>query len=100
MQLAGFEWDNGNRQKCQKHGVSLDEIEQVFLREPAVFPDPGHSQTEDRFRAIGTTRSGRYVFVAFTLRNHAEGGVLVRPISARYMHDKEIRHYERQQEGS
>jgi uncharacterized DUF497 family protein len=25
--LAGFDWDDGNRKKCQKHGVTLDEIE-------------------------------------------------------------------------
>ena len=100
MSLAGFEWDDGNRRKCEKHGVCLDEIEEVFWGGPAVFPDPAHSQTEERLRAIGTTYQGRYVFIVFTLRNHAERGVFVRPISARYMHEKEVRHYERQQKGS
>ena len=51
-------------------------------------------------RSIGTTHKGRYVFVVFTLRNYAERGVFVRPISARYMHEKEVRHYARQQKGS
>ena len=38
---------------------------------------------------------GRYIFVAFTLRQRGER-ILLRPISARYMHKKEIRHYEKQ----
>jgi len=97
MKFAGFDWDDGNRRKCQKHGVTLAEIEDIFLNEPAVFPDPAHSATEERLRAIGQTSAGQYVFVAFTLRHDAEDAVFVRPISARYMHDKEIRHYERQQ---
>jgi uncharacterized DUF497 family protein len=25
--LAGFDWDDGNREKCQKHGVALEEVE-------------------------------------------------------------------------
>jgi uncharacterized DUF497 family protein len=100
MKFAGFDWDEANRTKCLKHGVSLAEIEEVFLSAPAVFPDPAHSGTEERLRAIGRTNAGRYVFVAFTLRRDSEGMALVRPISARYMHDKEVRHYERQRHGS
>ena len=100
VKLAGFAWDGGNRQKCRKHGVSLKEIEEVFDGAPAVFPDPAHSKGERRLRAIGTTGEGRYVFVAFTLRKDAAGDTRIRPISARYMHEKEIRHYVRQQEGS
>ena len=30
MQVAGFDWDDGNREKCRKHGVSLAEIEALF----------------------------------------------------------------------
>lgn len=26
----GFDWDAGNRDKCQKHGVSIPEIEHVI----------------------------------------------------------------------
>jgi len=46
-------------------------------------------------RAIGKTAAGRYVFVVFMLRQ-VEGLPRLRPISARYMHQKEIDHYERQ----
>ena len=91
MKFSGFEWDRGNWPKCGKHGVSREEIEEIFDDVPAVMADPHPG--ESRMRAIGRTRSGRYVFLVFMLRN-AHGGALIRPISARYMHSKEIAHYE------
>jgi len=92
--VTGFEWDNGNRDKCQKHGVSVDALESAFHKTMAVFPDPAHSQDEERFSAIGKTSEGRSVFVAFTLRHH-DGETFIRPISARYMHQKEVDYYEK-----
>jgi hypothetical protein len=41
--VAGFEWDNGNKAKCQKNGISLAEIESVFHRTMQFFPDQAHS---------------------------------------------------------
>ncbi len=91
--FAGFDWDAGNRAKCQKHGVSIPEIEAVFDHGPRVAPDPGHSDVEDRLIAIGQNSMGRLMFVAFTIRRR--GALrLIRPVSARYMHQKEIKHYE------
>ncbi len=91
MKFSGFDWDRGNWPKCGKHGVSREEIEEIFESVPAVVADP-HSE-EPRLRAIGKTRSGRYVFLAFMLRT-IHGRTLIRPISARYTHKKEIDHYE------
>ena len=93
MKLAGFDWDEGNWPKCGKHGVSREEIEQVLLNSPTVMPDP--HQNEPRMRAIGKTAAGRYVFLVFMLREIAQQTYL-RPISARFMHQKEIEHYEDQ----
>ena len=93
--VAGFDWDNGNTEKCRSHGVSVDEIEALFRRPIAVFPALGRSVSEIRYKAIGTNADGRYIFLVFTLRKHASE-VLIRPISARFMHAKEIRHYEEQ----
>lgn len=90
MRIAGFDWDDGNWPKCGKHGVSRAEIEQVLLGNPAIMPDP--DLDEPRMRAIGQTLAGRHVFLAFTLRGTA-GRALLRPISARYMHRKEVLHY-------
>jgi len=91
--IDGFDWDAGNSEKCQKHGVSLLELESAFYNAMSIFPDIAHSQTEERFIAIGKTNEGRYIFVAFTLRYH-EKKTFIRPISSRYMHTKEIEHYE------
>jgi uncharacterized DUF497 family protein len=93
--FSGFDWDDGNRKKCQKHGVSIDEIENLFLGQPRVAPDIPHSGEEDRFIAVGRTVEERPLFVAFTFRKSAMG-TLIRPISARYMHGKEIESYESQ----
>ncbi len=57
--------------------------------DPLLFPDYGHSGVEERTIAIGTNRVGRPVFVVFTIRM-AENREVVRPISARSMHRKEI----------
>jgi uncharacterized DUF497 family protein len=85
--ITGFDWDAGNARKNEKHGVSQAEIEQIFFRQPLVItPDPGHSATESRFRALGRTEQERWLHVTFTLRGR---GVLIRPISARAMHRKE-----------
>ena len=91
MKIAGFDWDDGNWPKCGKHGVSRAEIEEVFTGAPAVLADP--FPAEARMRAIGKSAAGRYLFVVFMLRE-IEGQTKLRPISARYMHGKEIAYYE------
>jgi len=93
--VAGFDWDNGNREKCRSHGMSSTDVEEVFRLAPAMFPDPAHSSAETRLRAIGPVGSGRFAFVVFTLRPSGDG-LLIRPISARWMHRREIEHYARQ----
>ena len=77
-----------------KHGLSADIVEGVLRGPLRVAPDQAHSGTERRYRAVGRTmQDGRAVFVVFTLRE-LDGAVRIRPISARYMHAKEIRRYE------
>jgi uncharacterized protein len=93
MKVVGFDWDSGNWPKCGKHGVSREEIEEVLLSGPAVLVDPHPEET--RMRAIGKTTEGRHVFLAFVIREN-DGETKIRPISARYMHQKEIYHYEGQ----
>ena len=88
-------WDKGNRAKCEKHGLSVAAIEDLFARPLAVLPDKAHSQREKRFLAIGRTDKGRSVFMVFTLRKKGDD-VLIRPISARYMHKKEVDAYEKE----
>lgn len=40
MAADGFDWDAGNREKCQNHGISVAEIEAFLLSDPRVAPDP------------------------------------------------------------
>jgi len=95
LQANGFVWDKGNRDKCGKHGLSTAVIESLFSRPLAILPDAAHAQDERRFRAIGRTDTGRGVFIVFTLRRKGDE-LLIRPISARYMHQKEIDAYEKE----
>ena len=74
--------------------MPLDEIEALFHSGPRIAPDPAHSHSEDRMIAVGRTTHGRAIFVAFTLREKG-GRILIRPVSARYMHRKESEAYEK-----
>jgi uncharacterized DUF497 family protein len=92
-----FDWDTGNRDKCQKHGVTIAEIEALLSGTFARRVDPYPAQVEQRYQALGRTKDGRALFVVFTLRT-TEEEIAVRPISARYMHAKEVQKYEQDQE--
>ena len=93
--VSGFDWNQANREKCRKHGVSIAGIEELFAGTVMVFPDAVHSDQEQRYRAVGRTGGNRHVFVVFTIRQTA-GRRLIRPISARFMHRKEIEYYEKE----
>ena len=67
----------------------------MFDRPVAILPDETHSLTEQRLCAIGKTAEKRAIFVVFTLRRRGDG-ILIRPISARYMHDNEVKSYEKE----
>jgi uncharacterized DUF497 family protein len=86
------DWDDGNLAKLEKHLISKEEVEEALESVLAVVDDPSHSLLERRLRAVGRTQTGRWVFVALTVRER-DGAVLVRPISARYMHAREIARY-------
>ena len=93
MIIDGFDWDQGNLAKCQKHGVSVAEIESLFFQDHRIAPDLKHSAVEARQLAVGRSATGRPMFVVFTVRQYGDKQ-LVRPISARYMHAEEIERYE------
>ena len=90
--IIGFDWDDGNARKNDKHGVSTAESEQVFFNAPLLLlADIKHSQSEIRFHALGKSDEGRLLHITFTLR---EAGKQIRVISARDMHKKERAIYE------
>lgn len=87
QRISGFDWDEGNARKNEKHGVSMAEAEQVFFNAPLlVLQDGTHSQDEVRLHALGKSDDGRVLHITFTLR---QSGELIRVISARDMHRKE-----------
>jgi uncharacterized DUF497 family protein len=85
--ITGFNWDDGNTRKNEKHGVSMAEAEQIFFNSPLLLlEDAAHSQQEPRIHALGKTDDGRALHITFTLRQSA---LLIRVISARDMHRME-----------
>ena len=89
----GFDWDHGNSNKnWQGHRVSDTECEELFFNFPLILAvDKSHSERERRFHALGHTNSGRWLFVAFAIRER-----LIRVISAREMNKRETRRYEKE----
>ena len=91
--ISGFDWDDGNPRKNEKHGVSMAEVEQVLFNAPLLLlDDAAHSQQEHRLHALGKTHAGRALHIALTLR---ESNTLIRVISARDMHRKERAIYDK-----
>ena len=90
LEFDGFDWDAGNIKKSQKHGLEINAIENFFEQELLVLKDKKHSIQEQRFIAAGISKNNRHMLVAFTWRKH-----LIRVISARFMHAKETKAYEK-----
>ncbi len=92
-QVAGFDWDAGNKRKSEeRHDVSRFETEQVFFNQPLLISgDKKHSQSEERYHALGRTNDARLLHITFALR---ADDTLIRVISARDMHRKERNIYE------
>jgi uncharacterized DUF497 family protein len=90
--ITGFDWDDGNARKNDKHGVVQAQAEEIFFNQPLLMlEDLRHRDQETRFHALGKTLEGRLLHITFTLRG---GGTLIRVISARDMHRKERSVYE------
>jgi uncharacterized DUF497 family protein len=86
MKFGGFDWDSGNLPKCLGHGVSVREIEALFAGD--VYIVRGRIVAGER-RMLGFGEgAGRWIFCVFTWR-----GDRIRPVSVRFMHDKEVRRY-------
>ena len=90
--ITGFDWDEGNARKNEKHGVTAAEAEQVFFNVPLLMvADTKHSEKEPRFHALGKTVNERRIHITFTLR---DAGQKIRVISARDMHRRERNVYD------
>lgn len=88
-----FDWDeNKNRVNQRKHGVSFEEAKTVFYDEWALLEyDELHSESEDRFRIIGSSDNGNILLVVHCVRNER----VIRIISSRKATANEKAEYER-----
>jgi hypothetical protein len=81
------EWDEAkNLANQRKHGISFEEAEKLFAEDSDYLEifDEGHSESEDRFLAIGPILHG-IVLVAWTERDEET----IRIISARWASEHE-----------
>jgi uncharacterized DUF497 family protein len=85
-----FEWDNDNIQHLARHGISPDEVDEIFAGR-TVRRKSG-TDAPDRFRLLGRTAAGRYLAIVCQLK---EGGV-IRPFTGWDMRPQERRLYGRQ----
>ena len=86
-----FEWDPRKAaENLRKHGVGFDETATVFGDPLALtFPDPDHSESEDRLITFGLSLQNRLLIVSHTSRHSR-----IRIISARLMSRRERKIYE------
>ena len=86
-----YEWDPRKaKTNLRRHGIPFEEAGSVFLDPLAItFPDPDHSDEEDREITIGSSEKHRVVFVS-----HCPRGDRTRIISVRRATRKERKQYE------
>lgn len=86
-----YEWDPTKAKvNLRDHGVSFEEAATVFLDPLAVtYPDPDHSDEEDREITIGHSVKQRTLFVS-----HCQRGDRIRIISSRKATRKERKQHE------
>jgi len=91
--MLKFQWSQEkSRVNFEKHGVSFEEASSVFYDEYALqFFDELHSEAEDRFIMFGMSNKLRILIV---IHCEAEGGCVIRIISARKATASERKHYE------
>lgn len=85
-----FEWDDDNLDHLARHGITPEEVEELF--EGPVVRRRGGTDAPDRFRVLGRTAAGRYL--AMVYQERARG--VVRPFTGWDMRQHERRLYDRQ----
>lgn len=82
MNQLKFEWDEKkDKTNKNKHDVSFDEAKTVFYDEYALqYPDPDHSEEEERFLLLGLSLKLKTLVVCHCFRKEE---TTVRIISAR-----------------
>ena len=87
-----FSWDPRKAEvNRRRHGVTFSEAATVFMDEYALeYPDPDHSEDEERFIILGLSASLRVLVVCYCYRHHL---ATIRIISARKATPREYHFY-------
>jgi uncharacterized DUF497 family protein len=85
-----FEWDDDNVEHLARHGITPDEVEELF--EGPIVRRRGGTDAPDRFRALGRTVAGRYLAVVY--QEKARG--VTRPFTGWDLRPHERELYDRQ----
>lgn len=93
MQNNNFEWDELKNNKNQdKHGISFDEVQEIFMFPIIEYEDNRQDYGEVRKIATGRNTENFLMTVVYTFRNGK-----IRIISARPANKKERQAYENSQ---
>ena len=74
--MDGVQWDDANRNHIARHGVTVEEAEEIISDDPVEL-DVQYEADELRTSWLGETLRGRMLVVAFTDRDG-----LIRPVTA------------------
>ena len=90
MKIRAVVWDDWNEEHIARHGVEVEEVEEVLA---GMFALPFIQRArQGTYRALGQAADGRYLAIFFAVRSPGR----VYPITARDMDMKERRTYQRQ----
>lgn len=91
MKIRSLIWLPNIIEKLEvKHGVTVEEVEEVFELNPVFRRGPrGKRKGENLYKAYGQTEAGRYLFVVFIYKLNRRALIL----SARDMTDRERQLY-------
>jgi hypothetical protein len=82
-----FDWDEANIAHIARHGVTPEEVEQVFANDPMDLAAETVDR-EDRYTSVGHTNQLRVLVIAWTMR-----GDKIRPITAFDASDRLAKRY-------
>ena len=88
--MVEFEWDDDNIGHLARHGITRDEVEDLFYRR--TIRQRRRGSVPDRRMVLGRTAAGRYLAIMY----QAKGGELIRPFTGWEMRPYERRLYDRQ----
>jgi uncharacterized DUF497 family protein len=90
MESVEFEWDEDNVEHLAAHGISPEEVEDLF--EGPVLRRRGGTDARDRFRVLGRTPAGRYLAIVI----QQKGRGVIRAFTGWEMRPHERNLYDRQ----